>query len=80
MDGNRYGNRNHAIETKGYANVTIEGNLFGGNYNDRSQARGGEVIFLRAENQNGDPGGQNSRIESNLFEHVAGGVQPGDPG
>jgi hypothetical protein len=78
MDGNRYGNRNHAIEAKGYANVTIEGNLFGGNYNDRSQARGGEVIFLRAENQNGDPGGQNARIESNLFEHVAGGVQPGD--
>jgi hypothetical protein len=78
LDGNAYGNRNHAIETKGYSTITIEGNLFGGNYNDRSQARGGEVIFLRSANQNGDPGGSNSRIESNLFEHVAGGVQPGD--
>jgi hypothetical protein len=78
MDGNDYGNRNHAIETKGYGNVTIEGNLFGGNYNDRSQASGSEVIFLRAENQNGDPGGSNGLIIDNLFEHVAGGVQPGD--
>jgi hypothetical protein len=78
MDGNDYGNRNHAIETKGYANMTIEGNLFGGNYNDKSQAAGSEVIFLRATDQGGLPGGSNGLITDNLFEHVAGGVQPGD--
>src|SRR3982751_6392342 len=72
-DGNSYGLRQQKYECKGGANMTFEGNLFGGNFNS-SGASVGEVLVLRNTNQDASE----FLVTDNIFEHVAGFFLPGD--